>query len=122
MEEKDQALARADAQAWWNKVRVAGKSSCAIAHNAGDGEGDDVVGKLSLAEEHEVFSGKGYVVLSLTNGIVAEFAFDGAVARVGAACKVAVKSLVDARRDGQVEQDVAVRRGEEILELDRFRG
>ena len=79
VEEQDQALARADAQAGRNKIGVTGKSPLAVAENAGDGKGDGVAGELSLAQQNEILAGKGDAVLSLANGIVPERALNGAV-------------------------------------------
>ena len=120
VEEQDQALARADAQAGRNKVGVAGKSPLAVAENAGYGKGDGVAGELSLAHEDEILAGKGDAVLSLANGIVPERALNGAVPSAGASFQVAVEALIQTGRDGQVEDDFTVGGCEQTAQLRRL--
>jgi len=117
VEEQDQAFARADAQAGRNKVRVAGKSSLAVAENAGYGKGDCVAGELSLAQENEILAGKGDAVFSLANGIVPERSLNGAVPRAGASSQIAVEALIQTGRDGEVEDDFTVSGSEQIAQL-----
>jgi hypothetical protein len=71
-----------------------------------------------VAEQDEILAGEGDGVLALADGVVTEFALDGAVTGAGRAGQIGVEALVLTGRNGEVEDDFTVSGGEEIAELD----